>query len=48
VIVLNKMDLPPHEDFRDAAFEQAAREPNPRVFIFQVSAKRADGGKAIS
>jgi hydrogenase nickel incorporation protein HypB len=43
VIVLNKMDLLPHVDFQAAAFEQAARELNPRALIFQISARRGDG-----
>jgi hydrogenase nickel incorporation protein HypB len=42
-IVLNKMDLLPHVDFRVAAFEQTAREMNPRARLFQISATRGDG-----
>jgi hydrogenase nickel incorporation protein HypB len=43
VIILNKMDLLPHVDFQVAAFEQTARELNPRALIFQISATRGDG-----
>jgi len=57
VIVLNKMDLLPHVDFKVAAFEQTVLTLNPRARIFHISATqgtgldawyqwlRADGGK---
>lgn len=43
VIVLNKMDLLPHVDFRVADFTQTVRDLNPRAHIFQISATRGDG-----
>jgi hydrogenase nickel incorporation protein HypB len=46
VVVLNKMDLLPHVDFKVAAFEQTTRELNPRALIFQISATRGDGLEA--
>ncbi len=46
VIILNKMDLLPHVDFKVAAFEQTVRELNPRARIFQISATRGDGLEA--
>jgi hydrogenase nickel incorporation protein HypB len=46
VIVLNKMDLLPHVDFRLAAFEQTVRELNPHGCIFHISATRGDGLEA--
>ena len=46
VIILNKMDLLPHVDFKVSAFEQSVRELNPRAQIFQTSATRGDGLEA--
>jgi hydrogenase nickel incorporation protein HypB len=43
VIILNKMDLLPHVDFKVAAFEQTVREHNPRAQIFKLSATRGEG-----
>ena len=43
VVVLNKIDLAPHVDFDVAAFEQRARELNPQVRLFRVSAARGTG-----
>jgi hydrogenase nickel incorporation protein HypB len=43
VIVLNKIDLLPYVAFQISAFEQSARELNPKAKIFQISATRGDG-----
>lgn len=43
VIVLNKIDLLPHVEFKVQEFEKAARELNPSAKIFQISATRGDG-----
>jgi len=46
VIVLNKIDLLPHVNFKVAAFEQTVRELNPRARIFPISAILGDGLEA--
>jgi len=43
VLVLNKIDLLPHVQFDVDQFLARAREVNPRVRVFQVSATRGDG-----
>lgn len=46
VIILNKIDLLPHVDFKTAAFEKIVREMNPQARILPVSATRGDGLEA--
>lgn len=43
VILLNKIDLATHVEFDGAAFEKRARELNPRIRFFRVSAKSGEG-----
>lgn len=43
MILLNKVDLLPHVTFEMAAFEQSARELNPRARILKISATRGEG-----
>jgi hydrogenase nickel incorporation protein HypB len=43
LVLLNKIDLLPHVRFDVAVFEAAARQINPRLQVFVVSATRGDG-----
>jgi hydrogenase nickel incorporation protein HypB len=43
VLVLNKIDLLPHLDFDVERFLSNARQVNPRLRVFRVSAARGDG-----
>ncbi len=43
LLLLNKVDLLPHVSFDVARFAAAAREVNPRLSVFQLSATRGDG-----
>jgi hydrogenase nickel incorporation protein HypB len=43
VVVINKIDLLPHVDFKTSAFEQSAREMNPRARFFHISATLGNG-----
>ncbi len=43
VLLLNKMDLLPHVDFDVAACVRYARQVNPDILVFPVSATRGDG-----
>jgi hydrogenase nickel incorporation protein HypB len=43
VLVINKMDLPPHVDFGLPALKKAVRKLKPGVVFIEMSAKTGDG-----